>query len=137
MWVNDVLDTIYTIVEKRATDNLINDYPDIVFTQDEENNIQTNFPTVFIKWMPSKEVGQVLEGDVISGLACNVTIDVTVSQEQGQTVGRDVIWEVISQFKKEKFELTFSPEFLATGNSTKRVVARMKRTIGEGDYKNV
>lgn len=132
-WIEEVNGTIITIVTHRANKNLIKDFPDLFFTSDEENNIQSAFPTVFLNFVPIGEVGQDLTNDAINGFDFAYEIDCTASQEQGLVNANHVVWEVIEQFKRLGFNVVTAPKAIPTGNNTKRVVARVRRIIGAND----
>ena len=60
MWVNDAQNKIFTIVKYRAKKQLVNAFPNIEFTTNIETGEPTSFPSVYIHFMPSAEMG----GDV-------------------------------------------------------------------------
>lgn len=134
IWVSDTELKVNTIVTTRAKKNLVSTYPDIFFTMDSESDTKPTFPTVYIHFLSEFEQGKTLDGCDVNAFTCGVQIDVTVTKEQGQTVARKVMYEVLEQFKKLSFEIIMMPEFISTGDiQTKRMVSRCRRLIGASD----
>ena len=134
MWVQERENEIFTLVKHRAKTILVGKYPDIYFTQDDEQIIETQLPTVFIHALPGLEIGRTLAGDDLNGMIFTYELTVTVEKKQGQAVASEVIWEVIAQFKKMRFQLIMSPEFIRSNNaSMQQIVARVRRPIGASD----
>lgn len=131
MWVNDRQNEIYTIVKYRAKRNLVDDYPNIEFTSNVERGEPTQFPSVYIHFMPSTEQGGDLEQNGINAFLCGVQIQVTVTKEMGEKTCETVSWEVLSQFKALSFSVNMMPEFIRTGNADiRQMVFRVRRVIG-------
>jgi hypothetical protein len=133
MWLTDKQAEIYTIVKVRAEKNLKSKYKDIRFTQDDSAQLDPQFPTVYIHYLPGRELARDLEGDTINAYSCDVQIDVTVSKAQGKTAAEKVTDEVVEQFKKLRFAMRGTPAFVATGSDTKQLSTRMNRVIGSDD----
>ena len=134
MWVRERENDIFTLVRARTERLLNTKYPDLYFTQDDEQIVETNLPTVFVHNLPGVEIGQTIDGQNINGMLFTFEILVTVSKKQGQAAASEVMWEVISQFKKLRFTLTMSPEFISSSNaSVQQIVARVRRPIGAND----
>jgi hypothetical protein len=133
MWLTDKQAEIYTIVKVRAEKNLKSKYKDIRFTQDDSAQLDPQFPTVYIHYLPGRELARDLEGDTINAYSCDVQIDVTVSKAQGKTAAEKVTDEVVEQFKKLLFAMRGTPAFVATGSDTKQLSTRMNRVIGSDD----
>lgn len=133
MWVKDRENDIFTLVKLRASKNLTK-YPDLYFTQDDEQIIETKLPTVYLHNLPGAETMKTIDGRTLNGMLFTFEIAVTVSKKQGQAVASEVIWEVISQFKKLRFSLIMSPEFINSNNAAvQQIVARVRRQIGASD----
>ena len=133
IWISDAQELIYTIAKTRAKNNLIATFPDILFTRDSESQTSTHFPTVFIHFLPYAELNPDLDGSDVNGFICGLQLDVITSKAQGRKAAGRIMYEVIDQFKRLRFRLLSSPEFLVTGNDTKRIVARLQRNLGSGD----
>jgi len=133
MWVKERENDIFTLVKLRASKNLTK-YTDLYFTQDDEQIIETRLPTVYLHNLPSAETMRTIDGRTLNGMLFTFEISVTVSKKQGQAVANEVIWEVISQFKKLRFSLIMSPEFITSNNAAvQQIVARVRRQIGASD----
>lgn len=131
MWVNDTQNEIYTIVKYRANKNLISSYPDIEFTTNIESGEPTSFPSVYIHFMPSAEMGGDLENTGINAFMCGAQVQVTVTEEMGEKSCQTVSWEVLSQFKALGFSVNMMPEFIRTGNADiRQMTFRVRRAIG-------
>lgn len=134
MWVRERENDIFTLVRARTERVLKTKYPDLYFTQDDEQIVETNLPTVYVHNLPGTEIGQTIDGKNINGMLFTFEISVTVSKKQGQAAASEVMWEVISQFKKLRFTLMMSPEFISSSNaSVQQIVARVRRPIGAND----
>lgn len=131
MWVNDTQNKIYTIVKYRANKNLVSEFPDIEFTTNIESGEPTKFPSVYIHFMPSAEMGGDLEQNGINAFMCGVQVQVTVTEEMGEKSCQTVSWEMLSQFKALGFSVNMMPEFIKTGNADiRQMTFRVRRTIG-------
>lgn len=134
MWVRDREYDIYTLVKSRTFKTLGKKYTDLYFTQDDEQIVETQLPTVYIHNLPSAEMAKVLEGNSVNAMLFTFEITVTVSKKQGQAVASEVIWEVISQFKKLRFDITMSPTATRSNNAAvQQFVARVRRPIGASE----
>lgn len=133
-WITDVENKVFTYVSYKVKNALKTKYPSIYFTTDSEDSTDTNFPTVYIHYLPTNERGQDLEGCFINAYLCSMQIDVTVSKDQGQQGAKEVMWSVIDTLKQLSFDIFQMPEFMETGNTTKRIVARARREFGYNDY---
>lgn len=134
MWVRERENDIFTLVKTRSKRVLQTKYPDLYFTQDDEQIVETKLPTVYIHNLPGVEIGQTIDGQNINGMLFTFEIHVTVSKKQGQKAASEVMWEIIGQFKKLRFSLTMSPEFINSNNaSMQQIVARVRRPIGASD----
>lgn len=133
-WVFLQENRIYTMVLTRAKNLMGAKYPDINFTLDPEpDDTSTHFPSVYIHFLPSPEKGQTIDANGINAIKSTIEIQVTSSKTQGQTVAREVMWNVVDILHSMKYEITYSPEIVPTGNDTNQCVARMSRMLGASD----
>ena len=133
-WVYAQENRIYTIILTKVKNALKSKYPDINFTLDPEpDDTSTHFPSVYIHFLPSSEKGQTLDASGVNAIYSTIEIQVTSSKTQGQTVAREVIWEVVDKLHSMKYEITYSPEIVPTGNDTNQCVCRMRRILGAND----
>lgn len=134
MWVDQRENEIFTLVKHRTQNAIGSKYSDLYLTQDDEQIIETQVPTVYIHALPGQERAQTIDAKYINGMLFTFEIKVTVSKKQGQAAAREVIWEVLSQFKKLRFTVIMSPEFIRSDNaSMQQIVARVRRPIGASD----
>lgn len=131
MWVNDAQNKIFTIVKYRAKKQLVNAFPNIEFTTNIETGEPTSFPSVYVHFMPSAEMGGDVENTGINAFLCGVQVQVTVTEEMGEKSCQTVSWEVLSQFKALGFGVIMMPEFIRTGNADiRQMTFRVRRPIG-------
>lgn len=134
MWASERRNEIYTLIKHRAKNNLVTKYPDIYFTQDDEQIVETQLPTVYINSLSGTEIARTIEGKTTNGFLFDYEIKVTVGKKQGQLAAEEVIWEVCSQFKKMGFWYLQSPSFIRSNNAAvQQIVARMRRNICAND----
>lgn len=132
-WVTAKQNEIYTAVKVRAEKALKETFPSIRFTQDDSAQLQAQFPTVYIQYLPGTELAMDLESDGINAFQCDVEVEVTVSKAQGKTAGFKVANEVAKQFKRYLFMFRMVPRLTPSDTETKQVVFRMTRKLTEED----
>lgn len=133
-WIYTQENRIYTIIQSKVKKKLGNKYPNLDFTQDPEpDDTSTHFPSVYMHFLPSSEKGQTINAKGINAIMSTVQVSVTSSKSQGQTVAREVIWEVVDELHSLQYEMFYSPEIIPTGNDTNQCVARMRRMLGAND----
>lgn len=137
MWACDVETEIYSIVKARATANLITEYPNINFTMKAKVEDDAIFPTVYIHFLPSLEVGQDIENTQINAIRATAQVEITVGGNQNDmTDARKVAYTVLDEFKRLRFNITSMPEFRDSTNDTQRIIYRASRVIGSNDKIN-
>lgn len=132
-WIPDVESKLFTLIKHKGEKELKEKYPNIYYTTDNESSTQTHYPTVYIHFLPNDERGQDLDGISINAFLCSLQLEVTVSKSQGQAVAKKVMWNAIESLKELGFNVFQMPEFIETGNDTKRMIARARRLFGSGD----
>ena len=133
-WIFTQENRIYTIISTRVKKKFKTKYADISFTQDPEpDDTSAHFPSVYLHFLPSSEKGQTIDANGINAINMVIEVQVTTSKSQGQTVAREVIWEVVDQLHALKFEAMMTPEVTKTGNDTNQCVARVRRILGATD----
>lgn len=132
-WVESAKDKIYTAVKVRAERTLKTKYPSIRFTQDDSAQLEAEFPTVYVRFLPGRQMGQTLEANGVDAFQCDVEVEVTVSKAQGKTIAFKVADEVAQQFAAYRFSYRNTPSVNPVGNDTKQVVFRMSRSIADDD----
>lgn len=132
-WITDAQNSIATIVKTRSKKKLVTKFPNIYYTTDEESSIESNFPTVFIHFLPSAELVPTLEGTEVSAFLCGCQVTVICNKEQGQLGCQKVMNCVLDEFKRLGFQIQLFPELNLTGNNTKQLIARVKRNVCSRD----
>lgn len=135
-WVSDIQSKILTIVSYKGKQQYQKNYPNIFYTRDILGDGKTHYPTIYLKFLPSSEIGRSLDAEEISAFRCAIQIEVTVSNDdkQGMTVGQDIIWYTLTTLQQYGFSITLTPEDITTDSSNRRFVARVERVFGAGDY---
>lgn len=136
-WVYKTNNRIFALIQYRAKKILETDYPNILFTREEEASGNQNiFPCVYIKFMSGRETAESLKGTSINAYQCDIQLQVTANKTQGIVGAETVIWECVEAAKKLGFTMTVSPVAQSTGNDTRQFVCRMRRLIGYNDIIN-
>ena len=134
-WINDVQSKIFTIVSYKGKKEYQEKFPNIFYTTDVLGDGKTHYPTIYLKFLPSNEIGRSFDVDEISAYRCAIQIEVTVSNdtEQGIELGKDIIWFTLETLQKYGF-LINTPQDVSMDKSNRRFVARCERTFGAGDF---
>lgn len=128
-WITDIESKIFTLIKYSNEKEFKTEYPNIYHTTDSEISTETKFPTIYIHFLPNDERGQTLDSDTIDAYMCGLQIEVICSKSQGQALAKSVMYNTIDTLKKYGFSIFQMPEFMTTGNETKRIVARARRII--------
>jgi hypothetical protein len=131
MWIEDRIDRIYSRVKHETIDKLWSKYPDINFTQDDSENVDAKFPTVYM-FFDSTERGQTLDGGVVNAVYMTIRTKVSVSKAQGNDAAREVNAVVRDELKKLFFTASGSP-IPTTSGDVKVINANYQRLIGHND----
>ena len=132
-WVEERESDIYTLVKTRSQRNLVGKYPNIKFTTNEGTGANsTQYPTVYIHAIEGSERAQDLENNVVNAFQFFFQIDVTCSKEQGRESTREVVSEVLDQFKKLRFTVRGKPIY-DSETSIDVCYARVSRTLAQND----
>lgn len=135
-WIDDLQAKIFTIVSYKGKNEYQGEYPNIFYTADVLGDGKTHYPTIYLNFLPSSEIGRALDSDEISAFRCTIQVEVTVSndEEQGMSLGKDIIWYTLQTLQKYGFMITTTPQDMTTDYSNRRFVARVERVFGAGDY---
>lgn len=127
----DSLETqIFSLVKAKFSTKIKEKYKDLNFTTSDKSSTNAKFPTVYIHFMESPEIGGTLEGTDINGIRATFQIDVSDNQNNSRT--DEVAKEVLRIMKSMRFKPNAMPFHNNTGD-TYRTVARYQRPIGTGD----
>ena len=130
MWTKDVESIVYTRIKSIVGKKLKTKYPDLYFTNSDKVPTDPKFPTVYIHELSGTENARDLEGNEVNSTITSFQIEVT--ENDSQSVAKDVMYEVIKVFKDMKFSVIMMPEFQNMGGYI-RCVSRCRRTIGKSD----
>lgn len=134
IWALEIESTIYTIIKTKARARLVEEYPTINFTNDNVVSDTAVFPTVYIHFLPSMEIGQDIDNVDVNAIRATAQIEITVGNAQNSlTDARKVVSVVLEEFKALRFNITAMPEFNGNTTDTKRMIFRASRVIGSQD----
>lgn len=131
MWTMDIGSAVLSKLRSKGTKALVNDYPNINFTDSDRAPSTPKFPTVYYHEISSPETGQTLDGASLNGMLYSVQIEVTDNGTTSLTT-KTVMSKVVDIMKEMRFQVVGTPEFQNTQNVF-RMVARFRRTIGYND----
>ncbi len=126
----DIETTVFSRIKAILTSKLKTKYPDITFTTSDKVSSNPKFPNVYVHMLGSQEIGEDLENNTINGVLATFQIETTDNEKQ--TIAKDVMNEVVGVMKDMRFSVVLMPEFQNT-DTAKRCVARFRRTIGNLD----
>lgn len=121
---------IFSRIKANFSDRIKKKYPDLNFTTSDKTPTKAKFPTVYIHFMESPEIGSDLEGTSVNGITATFQIDVT--DNQSQTRADEVSREVLRIMKTMRFKAVGMP-FHDNSGDTYRTISRYRRPVGAGD----
>lgn len=130
MELTDIEEIVYNKIKTTYPASLIAQYPDIKFTTRDRDLVNPKFPLVYIRLLPSSEIGGDLGGDSTNGI--DATFEVQVIDNAGQLRAKTIINEVTKIMKAMCFRVIRFPTF-DNGDSTYRSISRYQRIIGAND----
>lgn len=131
IWIEDRIDRIFSRVMHKSIDALESEYPDINFTQDNSENIDAKFPTVYM-FFDTAERMSTLDGGVINAVTMTVRTKVSVTKTQGNDAAREVNAIVRDELVKLGFMASGSPIPTISGD-VKVINANYQRLVGYND----
>ena len=130
-WIDDRINTIFTRVKNHTVSALKSKYPDINFTQDDSENTDPKFPTVYM-FFDTEERESTLDGGVINAVYMTIRVKVSVTKVQGNNVARDVNAKVRDELCALYFMASGSPIPTVSGD-VKVVFSNYQRLLGYND----
>lgn len=121
---------IFSRIKANFSDRIKKKYPDLNFTTSNKTPTKAKFPTVYIHFMESPEIGSDLEGASINGITATFQIDVTDNQSQARA--DEVSKEVLRIMRTMRFKSVSMPLHDNSGD-TYRTISRFRRPVGAGD----
>lgn len=131
IWINDRIEGIYSRVASKVMACLSADYPDLNFTMDDSENVDPQFPTVYM-YFDVSERGQTLDGGVINAVYMTIQTQVKVTTAQGNEVAQEVNAAVRDELKNLFFIASGSP-IPTTSGDVKVINSNYARLIGYND----
>ena len=132
-WIVDRQTTIYSRVKGILSSKLSKKYDSFLITEDNATPTQAIFPTVYITFVGTNEVGQTLEGMTINAINITAEVHVKTSKAQGMISNRDIAWDVVEAFKSIGFNAIMPNIPTSNLDGIYESVSRFSRIIGQGD----
>lgn len=127
----DSLETqIFSLIKAKFSAKIKEKYKDLNFTTSDKSSTKAKFPTVYVHFMESPEIGETLEGTEINGV--NATFQIEVTDNQSQARADEVAKEILRIMKSMRFKTVGMP-FHDNSGDTYRTISRYRRPIGAGD----
>ena len=130
-WIDDRIDKIYSRVKHKVCNALKKDYPDINFTQDDSENTNARFPTVYM-FFDTVERMTTLDGGAINAVYMTIRTQVSVTKAQGNEAAREVNAAVRDELVNLGFIASGSPIPTVSGD-VKVINANYQRMVGFND----
>ena len=134
-WAMEVPQTITTIVKTRGQARINDKFPNAYWTEEDRQNVNSIFPTIFLAYTMS-EIGGDLEAQDINAIMLRAEVNVTVTKEQGVQNARFISGVVMDEFKRLRFIVQEFPQFKDNTSDLIRLIFRARRVIGQSDIIN-
>lgn len=121
---------VFSLIKAKFSSKIKTKYKDLNFTTSDRSSTKPKFPTVYVHFMESPEIGSTLEGTEIPGI--NATFQIDVTDNQSQARADEVAKEILRIMKDMRFKPSGMP-FHDNSGDTYRTVSRYRRIIGDGD----
>lgn len=131
IWIEDRIDKIFSRVMHKTVEEFETEYPDINFTQDDSENIEAQFPTVYM-FFDTAERMSTLDGGVMNAVYMTIRTKVAVTKTQGNDVAREVNAKVRDELVKLGFQASGSPIPTVSGD-VKVINSNYMRLVGYND----
>ena len=131
-WTDRISSTVFTRIKNEFSSSLKTKYKmtDENFSTVGSSDTTAFFPFVYVQILPGIEQGQDLDGTSINAGLFTFQIDVTDNQKQ--TIAKDVMAEVKRIMKSMRFSINSMTSFDDTKDTHKATI-RCSRVIGAGD----
>ena len=131
IWIEDRIDKIFSRVMHKTVEEFETEYPDINFTQDDSENIEAQFPTVYM-FFDTAERMSTLDGGVMNAVYMTIRTKVAVTKTQGNDVAREVNAKVRDELVTLGFQASGSPIPTVSGD-VKVIYSNYQRLVGYND----
>ena len=132
MWVEEMNGTIYSLIRGKTKKDISADYPDVFYTNDNENMSTTKFPCIYIHPIGTTETDTDMESSEINSAIFTQEVQITFNSDYEVDDLYTVLGLISRVFKALKFQMvTNSTPY--SNNGLKSISARYRRTIANGD----
>lgn len=121
---------VFSLIKAKFSAKIKAKYKDLNFTTSDRSSTKPKFPTVYVHFMESPEIGSTLEGTEIPGI--NATFQIDVTDNQSQARADEVAKEILRIMKSMRFKPVGMP-FHDNSGDTYRTISRYRRATGDGD----
>lgn len=124
--------TIYSLIRGKTKKDISADYPDVFYTNDNENMSTTKFPCIYIHPIGTTETDTDMESSEINSAIFTQEVQITFNSDYEVDDLYTVLGLISRVFKALKFQMvTNSTPY--SNNGLKSISARYRRTIANGD----
>ena len=122
---------ILTRIKNKTASKLGSKYSSLTikYTNNDRELLEPTFPTVFVKQLQTRAIGETFDGGINAG---DFTFQVDVYDNSSQTRAKDILKAIIAVMTDMYFTLATFPIFDNTTN-VYRATARFTRVIGASD----
>lgn len=132
MWVEEMNGTIYSLIRGKTKKDISADYPDVFYTNDNENMSTTKFPCIYIHPIGTTETNTDMETSEINSAIFTEEVQITFNSDYEVDDLYTVLGFISREFKALRFQMvTNSTPY--SNNGLKSISARYRRTIANGD----
>lgn len=131
IWIDERINKVFSHVRNKVKSELKTKYPDLNFTQDDSENVNAKFPTVYM-FFDTSERQSTLDGGVINSVYMTVRTQVSVTKTQGNNAAREVNAKVRDELVGLNFIASGSPIPTVSGD-VKVINANYQRMVGYND----
>ena len=132
-WTDRISSIVFTRIKNEFSNSLKTKYKmtNSNFSTVGSSDTPAVFPFVYIQQLEPMETGEDLEGTTINGGLFTFQINVTDNKKQENA--KEVMTEVMRIMKTMGFKCKPLPFFDSSAKGVFRMIARFRRSIGEGD----
>lgn len=132
-WIDKRINAVYSHVRSRTISKFKSKYPNIRFTQDDADNVEAVFPTVYMLF-DFAERQSTLDGGAINAVYMTVRTQIYVKDDssQGSNAARDVNAKVRDELCKLGF-ITSGGSIPTKASGTKVLISNYQRVVGFND----
>lgn len=129
MWISDIETKVLAKLKENG-EVLKKNFPNIVFTTENESDTPAKFPTVCLEELSGMERGRDLEGIKVNAYMATFQINITHNDRRYHV--KSVMNNCMKTMKELRFEIIGTPVY-SRSDGVWTGVARFRRTIGAND----